>query len=325
LAQAHRVAAPEGDTAGEELGGDTAGEGAGRGASGSLRPPPIAPRAPMAFEGGASGQKEEEEEEEEAEEEGEGEQGMPARAVVPSLAVIGDTGGGPVSTRAAAGPPPVSRLAGGGGAAAPRNVSFDGVPNTTTPTPTPTHAATSATAAATPGEEEREEEREEEEEEAGKYWRGASEDEYRWEGDAVGIERDAEARALSRALLAAGDASTDKVHPYGTAHSQAQQTRLHGARVNPSGVGGAGGRGGGGGDDQFTPERHLATSGQREHSPQRHTAAGTAAPTTGRVGNRGAGGGGSMAGLPDGTGFEFNISPAAASRAAAQQEVISIY
>jgi len=30
----------------------------------------------------------------------------------------------------------------------------------------------------------------------------------------------------------------------------------------------------------FTPESHLPTPGQREHSPQRYTAAGTAAPTT---------------------------------------------
>ena len=35
----------------------------------------------------------------------------------------------------------------------------------------------------------------------------------------------------------------------------------------------------------FTPERHLPTPGQREHSPQRHTAAGTAAPTTTDTGN----------------------------------------
>jgi len=34
------------------------------------------------------------------------------------------------------------------------------------------------------------------------------------------------------------------------------------------------------GDDMFTPERHLPTPRQRGHSPQRHTAAGTAAPTT---------------------------------------------
>jgi len=33
-------------------------------------------------------------------------------------------------------------------------------------------------------------------------------------------------------------------------------------------------------DDKYTPEGHLPTPGQREHSPQRHTAAGTAAPTT---------------------------------------------
>jgi len=32
-------------------------------------------------------------------------------------------------------------------------------------------------------------------------------------------------------------------------------------------------------DDQYTPERHLATPRQRGHSPQRHAAAGTAAPT----------------------------------------------
>ena len=33
--------------------------------------------------------------------------------------------------------------------------------------------------------------------------------------------------------------------------------------------------------NMFTPERHLPTPGQRGHSPQRHTAAGTAAhPTT---------------------------------------------
>ena len=30
----------------------------------------------------------------------------------------------------------------------------------------------------------------------------------------------------------------------------------------------------------YTPKRHLLTPGQRGHSPQRHTAAGTAAPTT---------------------------------------------
>jgi len=34
------------------------------------------------------------------------------------------------------------------------------------------------------------------------------------------------------------------------------------------------------GDDLCTPERHLPTPGQRGHSPQRHTAAGSAAPTT---------------------------------------------
>jgi len=33
------------------------------------------------------------------------------------------------------------------------------------------------------------------------------------------------------------------------------------------------------------PERHLPTLGQRGHSPQRHTAAGTAAPTTTDTGN----------------------------------------
>ena len=36
--------------------------------------------------------------------------------------------------------------------------------------------------------------------------------------------------------------------------------------------------------DMFTPERHLPTPGQRGHSPQRHTAAGTA-PTTTDTGN----------------------------------------
>jgi len=35
----------------------------------------------------------------------------------------------------------------------------------------------------------------------------------------------------------------------------------------------------------FTPERHLPQTGQRGHSPQRHTAAGTAAPTTTYMGN----------------------------------------
>ena len=35
----------------------------------------------------------------------------------------------------------------------------------------------------------------------------------------------------------------------------------------------------------FTPDRHLATLGQHGHSPQRHTAAGTAAPTTTDTGN----------------------------------------
>jgi len=39
-------------------------------------------------------------------------------------------------------------------------------------------------------------------------------------------------------------------------------------------------------DDKYTPERHLPTPGQREHSPQRHTAAGTAAHTTTDTGNR---------------------------------------
>jgi len=34
-----------------------------------------------------------------------------------------------------------------------------------------------------------------------------------------------------------------------------------------------------------TPERHLPTPGQHGHSPQRHTAAGTAAPTTADTGN----------------------------------------
>jgi len=38
-------------------------------------------------------------------------------------------------------------------------------------------------------------------------------------------------------------------------------------------------------DDTYTPERHLLTPGQRRHSPQRHTAAGTAAPTTTDTGN----------------------------------------
>jgi len=32
--------------------------------------------------------------------------------------------------------------------------------------------------------------------------------------------------------------------------------------------------------DTYTPERHLPTPGQRGHSLQQHTAAGTAAPTT---------------------------------------------
>jgi len=35
----------------------------------------------------------------------------------------------------------------------------------------------------------------------------------------------------------------------------------------------------------FTPERHLPTPGQHGHSPLRHTAAGTAAPTTANKGN----------------------------------------
>jgi len=35
----------------------------------------------------------------------------------------------------------------------------------------------------------------------------------------------------------------------------------------------------------FTPEKHLPTPGQRGHSPQRHTAAGTAVPTTTDTGN----------------------------------------
>jgi len=39
-------------------------------------------------------------------------------------------------------------------------------------------------------------------------------------------------------------------------------------------------------DNMFTPERHLPTiPGQRGHSPQRHNAAGTAAPTTTDTGN----------------------------------------
>jgi len=37
-------------------------------------------------------------------------------------------------------------------------------------------------------------------------------------------------------------------------------------------------------DAMFTPERHLPTLGRHGHSPQRHTAASTAAPTTGRHG-----------------------------------------
>ena len=35
----------------------------------------------------------------------------------------------------------------------------------------------------------------------------------------------------------------------------------------------------------FTPKRHLPTLEQRGHSPRRHTAAGTAAPTTTDTGN----------------------------------------
>jgi len=35
----------------------------------------------------------------------------------------------------------------------------------------------------------------------------------------------------------------------------------------------------------FTPERHLPTPGQHGHSPQRHTTAGTATPTTADTGN----------------------------------------
>jgi len=35
----------------------------------------------------------------------------------------------------------------------------------------------------------------------------------------------------------------------------------------------------------FTPKRHLPTPGQHGHSPQRHTAAGTAAPSTADMGN----------------------------------------
>jgi len=35
----------------------------------------------------------------------------------------------------------------------------------------------------------------------------------------------------------------------------------------------------------YTPERHLPTPGQHGHGPQRHTAAGTAAPTTADTGN----------------------------------------
>ena len=35
----------------------------------------------------------------------------------------------------------------------------------------------------------------------------------------------------------------------------------------------------------FSPERHLPTPGQRGHSPQRHTVAGTATPTTADTGN----------------------------------------
>jgi len=35
----------------------------------------------------------------------------------------------------------------------------------------------------------------------------------------------------------------------------------------------------------YTPKRHIPTPGQRGHSPQRHTAAGSAAPTTIDTGN----------------------------------------
>jgi len=38
-------------------------------------------------------------------------------------------------------------------------------------------------------------------------------------------------------------------------------------------------------DDMYTSERHLPTPGQRGHSPERHTAAGTAASTTTDTGN----------------------------------------
>jgi len=38
-------------------------------------------------------------------------------------------------------------------------------------------------------------------------------------------------------------------------------------------------------DDTYPPERHLRISGQCGHSPQRHTAAGTAAPSTTDTGN----------------------------------------
>jgi len=42
----------------------------------------------------------------------------------------------------------------------------------------------------------------------------------------------------------------------------------------------------GGEDVCFTPERHLPTPGQRGDGPQPHTAAGTAAPTTGGDGGK---------------------------------------
>jgi len=38
-------------------------------------------------------------------------------------------------------------------------------------------------------------------------------------------------------------------------------------------------------DDMFTPEKHLPAPGQRGHIPKRHTAAGTADPTTTDTGN----------------------------------------
>ena len=38
-------------------------------------------------------------------------------------------------------------------------------------------------------------------------------------------------------------------------------------------------------DDLYTPGRHLPTPGQRGYSPQRHTAAGTGAPTITDTGN----------------------------------------